>query len=136
MRTDLRLALAGLALVAFPALAQQAPPEAAIAPLGNAVRGFDAPQPMLILAPPDHVFVAGLAPGENLAIPAKSATTIDAACPVNAASYGVCKSVVRKLGPDKGFLGGPAYASTAAGAGGMAAGIMALEGVAALLKSN
>ena len=97
------------------------------------VRGFDAPPPSLNLTEPDHVFVAGLKPDESLSGPAKSAATAEAGCSGAALRFGGC---TQPAAADSGLLSGRPYASNPTGAGGVAGGILALEGLAVLLKDN
>jgi hypothetical protein len=96
--------------------------------------GFDAPQPALNLTQPDRVFVAGLAPGENLSGPAKSAATAEPHCSPEALRYGTCTDVSNAA--TTGFLSGHAHAMNPAVAGGAAGGVMVLEGLAAALKDD
>ncbi len=96
-------------------------------------RGFDAPPPALNLTAPDHVFVAGLQPDEALSGPARSAATVGSGCSAADRRFGSC---TQPSGAPSGVLAGHAQATTSTGAGGMAGGVMALEGLAALLQKD
>jgi hypothetical protein len=117
----------GFALFCLASLAGSA--HAAEAP----VRGFDAPPPTLNLTEPDHVFVAGLKPDEALSGPARSAATAGPTCSGAALRFGGC---TQPEGAASGLLSGRPYASNPTGAGGVAGGILALEGLAVLLKDD
>jgi hypothetical protein len=96
-------------------------------------RGFDAPPSNLNLTEPDHVFVAGLRPDEALSGPARSAATAEAGCSGAALRFGGC---TQTTATESGLLSGRPYASNPTGAGGLAGGVLALEGLAVLLKDN
>jgi hypothetical protein len=94
------------------------------APLANAqpAGGFDQPAPALDLNAPQHLLVAGLSQDESLAGPARSASLTSDSSTATSSSTGLLNGRVR--------------AGSAAGAGGMAGGVLALEGLAALARGD
>jgi hypothetical protein len=140
MAIVLRFALAGLALAASVAQAQQAPatpslrvvPDTTMTAPANAVRGFDAPQPALRLDAPVSGAVAGLAPGQDLVGKAPlelRAAAADTDSYFNTREYQDKAETIQRKGH-------PSIGQQFAGVGEAAASNLAIGGVSALISGN
>jgi hypothetical protein len=140
MAITLRFALAGLALAASVAQAQQAPvtPSVRVAPdttltvPGNAARGFDAPQPALKLDAPVSGAVAGLGPGQDLV--GKAPLDLRAAA-ADTDSYFATREYQDKAETIQ-RKGHPSVGQQFAGVGEAAAANLAIGGVGMLINGN